>query len=356
MNYLLITAVMLAQHYGSHSGGSGAGDGPARSEWGQNGFVDRDDVSISFDDGTRTFTVAPVATSFEFYDDGIRYDKQAADSVVIADSEGTVVFYYSGTTLSSALNPTLSQVDSYILDECIVGAVYWDATNKTGLTMADMRHGTRMGPSAHVLFHNTYGSQFGSGMALGDFASDQDGSLDAHAQFSVAAGEHYNIDIVHTPSAVASTVGLQVFYIDGLTFRSQTNAGFSVVTTGTGRLAYNNAGALAEVNNNDFVLYHIFTSNLYNPDGTGEAIYFSFMGQAQYATIGAARTGANNEIITLLTLVDRRIPASLPIATVIYQTSNSYSNSVMARIRTNDDGDDWVDWRRVTGLPVPQAQ
>ena len=73
----------------------------------------------------------------------------------------------------------------------------------------------------------------------------------------------------------------------------------------------------------------------------------SIVGQNEYLNVVDARTGAEAEIETIIAnFPDEEI---IPMYTLIYQTANAYSNDVKARVRTTDDGDDYVDWR-TTGL------
>jgi hypothetical protein len=68
------------------------------------------------------------------------------------------------------------------------------------------------------------------------------------------------------------------------------------------------------------------------------------MGQDTYLDRNSARDGAEVEINNLV--VNNLIfPEIKPIATIIYETRASYTNSVNARILSTDTGDDFVDWR-----------
>lgn len=58
------------------------------------GFVDPTDSQISFDDGTRTFTIEPTGDSFVFYAFGNRYEKISAETEQIDDVEGLWYIYY----------------------------------------------------------------------------------------------------------------------------------------------------------------------------------------------------------------------------------------------------------------------
>ncbi len=52
------------------------------SEWLQNGFVDKSNSTISFTNATRTFSIQPTVTSFDYYVQGIKYTS-TGDTVVI---------------------------------------------------------------------------------------------------------------------------------------------------------------------------------------------------------------------------------------------------------------------------------
>jgi len=58
------------------------------------GFVDPTDSQISFDDGTRTFTIEPTEDSFVFYAFGNRYEKTSAETEQIDDVDGLWNIYY----------------------------------------------------------------------------------------------------------------------------------------------------------------------------------------------------------------------------------------------------------------------
>jgi len=84
------------------------------------------------------------------------------------------------------------------------------------------------------------------------------------------------------------------------------------------------------------MLYHIFaTTEMDNP-------MIVIMGQTEYTNAGNARDGALTEIHSLLTN-DLLLPETRPIATIIYQTRDTYTNPVQARIISTDAGDDFID-------------
>jgi len=315
-----------------------------RDEWLANGFTDISETTIAFDDGTRTFTVNRTGDSFQYYVQGILKtvttdDVSGSNTIVITDVEGVHAIYYVGDTLTCTANPTGAQFVAIVEDNALVSVVYWNATNSTGL-LFDERHGYKMSQATHAYLHQTVGLAYGSGLALGDFVIS-DGADNEDAQFSIASGICNDEDLQISLTAVNATTAIPVLYRVDSDWRWTTQTGFKCITsdgTNSTRLAYDNAGTLTEVTDNDFVLVHIFASNYasYTP--------FAVVGQAEYATANLAREGAESEINTLV-LTSLPLKELKPIATVIFQTKDSYANDVNAKIVQTAAGDNYIDWR-----------
>ena len=129
------------------------------------------------------------------------------------------------------------------------------------------------------------------------------------------------------------------------TWNKVLNAGYSVIKTGTGgedRLAYNQytggSWQLTEVSNADFILCHIFATK------EKDKPMIAIVGQNEYSNKNQARTGAESEIRELI-LNDILFPEIRPIATIIFQTRDSYNNTMKARVVSTADDDDYIDWR-----------
>lgn len=318
-----------------------------------NGFPtdQRTGTTLSFVNGTRTFTIAPTGSDFHYYQTGDKYEKTSGQSVVITDVEGGHVIYFDGDTLTSIANPNDGQISDIIRTKCLVSYMYWNATASEYVYLNDERHGISMSPATHTYLHFSRGSQYLSGLALNSILADDTGALDTHAQFGVDSGFYTDEDLLTSASAIGSTTGLPIYYLDGVNadLRKTTETGFSVLTDTTagvgvtGRVVFNEltggAWQLTTVVNNDFVLCHVFAINGIDTEDR----QIAFIGQADYQTVSAARTGAEIEISNLLLQIP--VPEIVPLATVIYQTSTGYANAVKSRIRTTDDGGDYVDWR-----------
>ena len=309
------------------------------------GFPNLTDSVVTFTDGTRTFQIAPTATSFDIYVRGVKYTKSSAQTVVIPDTEGQHFLYFDST---GTLVSTMVEDYDVLLSLGYCGAVYWDAVNAEAIYIGEERHGF-MPWETHKQMHLTRGTQFISGLALGDFTADDTGNTDSHAQFSVSDGEILDEDLVTSPTdgapqELSPIAAIPVYYKDGASalLRRSTTTNFPVKSFPAGRLAWNEftggAWQQTEVGNNNFVLSHIFATNDIN-----EPIV-SIQGEAQYSTLGTARLGATTEINDI-TANGLGFEEFVPIGTVIYQTSTSYSNTPKARVRTTDLGDNYVDFR-----------
>lgn len=323
--------------------------------WLQNGFTSaqRTNTTLSFDDGTLTLSITASSYPFSFYQYGKKYEIDAQDDVTITDTEGLWVVYYDYGVLTALHDPSEAEEEDVIKNKCIVWEGYWDATNNEILSPDgfDERHGVVMSPNTHYYLHTTRGAQYLSGLALNNFSVDQTGNSDAHAQFSVNTGSTLDEDISTTISAIGSTTGLPIYYLDGasVNLRRLVETGFSVLTDvtagigATGRVVYNQftggAWQLTVVTNNSFVLCHVFAVNAVNTSDRVVAV----IGQNEYGNLAAARVGANEEISTIVTQFE--LEELVPIGSIIFQTSNSYANGVRSRVRSTDLGDDYVDWR-----------
>ncbi|MCK9439452.1 hypothetical protein M0Q39_05330, partial [Patescibacteria group bacterium] len=308
------------------------------------GFIDRTSSTISFTNLTRTFTIAPTGSNFIIYQNGISYTK-LTESIIISNTEGIHIIYYDNGILYDGTGLTISQVSNIIRTKAIVCIIYWDVTNQEAIYVGEERHGIQMDGSTHVYLHYTFGLQYLSGLGLGNFVIG-DGSLDTHSQFSIDSGDVADEDIYLPISAIISTTGLPIYYMLSTgQWRKEINTGYSVLKTGIvgeDRLAYNQytggAWQLTEVTNNDFVLCHIFaTTEKDNP-------LIAIVGQDQYINIDDAKDGSESEIRSLI-LNNILFPEIHPIASIIFQTSDSYSNTTKSKIVLTAEGDNYIDWR-----------
>jgi hypothetical protein len=207
-----------------------------------------------------------------------------------------------------------------------------------------------MDGATHFYLHEINGFSYHEGLTAGDIVADGSGNENASATLSLTDGTLFDEDLKYKISDSGQTLSnpaqIPVYYMDGVTgsWRKDTADDYPVKNypTDDQLLAYNSFDSpnyeQSEVGNQNYVLCHIFATN-----DIDEPI-IAIQGQAEYATIIAAREGATVEMLNLDTI---GLPAQefTPLYSIIYQTATAYSNDVQARIRTTDDGDDYIDWR-----------
>jgi hypothetical protein len=305
------------------------------------GFPNRTDSITSFDNSTRTFTIEPVAISFEFYVKGKKYVKSSAQNLTIPDLSGNhyIYFNYDGDLLSTQVAG-----QELFQENALVAIVYWNEETQTQVYFAEERHGLVMDGATHGYLHTVFGARYLSGFALQGFTVDGTGNLDAHAQFESDSGTIRDEDLIIQS---LSQNEIPILYRQGSLWRRKAGDSFPVIYSGTEgytgshlRLPYNalsgSSWSLSEVPNNNFVLVHFFATN----DKASSVI--GIQGINTYTSISNARTGATEEISSLSGLPFAEFVA---IGTVVFETANGYANAVKARVRSIDVGVEYVDFR-----------
>lgn len=308
------------------------------------GYLDADEVSLSFDNGNRRLTVEPSGSSFSFYMNGIGFTKSSPETIDISDDEGLHFIYYDQDGI---LQETTTFTEDILRIYGYTAVIYWDATNSQQIYLGNETHLTIEGLE-HLSRHFTLHTLLQSGGGLGDIVADQNGDDDEDAQFSIQATVIWDEDLKWELSARASTgTNIPVYYRSGADasniWRVDESDVFPFLGDGVGGLAFFNelsggTWSLAEVGNLDFVLAHVFAMN--DPDRP----YAVIMGQEEYTTLGNARDGALTEVKSLI-LNGLPFQEFKFLGTLIGQTGNGYDNTVKTRIRSTGTGDDYVDLR-----------
>ncbi len=305
------------------------------------GFVNTTDSTIVINNN-RTFTIAPVDDEFVFYVQGVKYTKVNTESVTFPDVQGLVWFYYDETGTLRAAN---SITDGIFTQSALVAIANWEADTNTITYFGEERHGITMDGRTHEYLHRTEGTRFVEGHALTDINPDASGNDNDSATLSVESGTIADEDLILAAAGtVSSTQQWYVYYRSGPQgiFKRYGPTDYPVIPGTSGRLAWNEFSGgswiQTDVDNNDFVNAHIWRVN------SATVPYIAVQGQAEYNTLNLAREGALEEINNLV-LTGISVVEFSPLGTIIYQTSNGYSNDVQARIRTNDLGEPYVDWR-----------
>ncbi len=320
-----------------------------------NGFVDgyTANVTITFNDVTRTCEITPVAADYDIYHQGKKITITTAKSVVWSDTSGLKFFYFdSNGDLQHTDTPS---AELFIVQECAVAICYWNATTQQLVTSAPELHGIIMDVETHLYNHVTTGARYGFGFGIDNIIDNGNGDVDAHAQFKVEAGEIWDEDIkLPSPDLIVGD-DWTIFYRTGATgeWNAVKNHPFPVYNgalPSADRAYYNewtgSTWQLTEVPlDGDFVLMHIFATN--DPDQP----LVSIMGQNQYTSVGAARAAAPTEIFQM-ELDGLPTPEYKSLYSIIFQTNDgAYTNQVHSRIRPDDNGNAFQDWRlKDTGI------
>jgi len=298
-------------------------------------------VTVIGIDGSNSVYIEPVGASYDLFINGQRWVKTTKESVAITDVEGDHFVYFD---TDGVLKQTTTFDISLLYTKGYVAVVYWDAVSKEIIYLGDERHGCTMDGKTHANIHLSRGTLYNSGLALADITADGIGTSDTEAQFSYSNGLITDEDITHTIPAQSLPAEVPVFYLSGsANWRKQDATTFPIVNTGSGRVGWNKdtsgTWSVEEAQSGYFVLMHIYATNDING-----AEMIAIMGQAEYSTITAARAGAADEINSI-TKSDMPFAEFHPVATLIFETSNTFTNAPKAIIRTNADGNDWTDWR-----------
>jgi|GEM_PF-2206967 len=306
------------------------------------GFATRTESTTSFSDSgpDRTFTIAPVGASFEFYVRGIKFTKTSAETIQIPNLAGNHFIYYNASGVLST-----TQVGGSVLfkENALLSIVYWNTDTNTHSYFAEERHGLVMDGETHSYLHTVFGAQYLSGLALENFVVNGDGSLATHAQFTADEGTIRDEDLLLTLPAETQ---IPVLFRQGTLWRKKAADSFPVIYSGTagytgvsGRLPYNQlisgSWQLTEVANNAFVLVHLFGTN------DKETPIIAIQGIAEYGNVTAARLAASTEITSLSGLPFAEFVA---LGSVVFETANTYTNTPKARTRSINGGS-YVDFR-----------
>jgi hypothetical protein len=322
------------------------------------GFVNRTTSQLSFNDTTRTFTINPVSEGYVLWLAGGEIYKNTTDTVQIPNT--TDLYYIYFDSADSQLKVTSTFTSDLFLKHAMVSIVYWQVDQQKAIYFADERHGMQMDGATQSHLHLSIGTQYRTGLGLTSMIVNGNGSLSSHAQFGILDGRIADEDIEHTitnnaPQILASLGNFPVFYRLGAAnnwYKTTADnyplllSGDSPSFTGATRPAFNSATlgvwSLAEVTNNKFLLVHILATNNIN-----EPI-IALLGN-QYITKAEVNEAAKIELASLTGLPFAEF---VPIATVIYEARDAYTNAVNARIVSTTEGGDYLDWRISSSLNI----
>lgn len=231
------------------------------------GIVTRTDSTISFNEGTRTFTVAPVSTSWTFYNKGTLYTVSTSKSIQIADTNGARFIRINPNTLNLEDGGAIPD----FTNDVVLAYIYWNATTQKCIILGDERHGSKRDTTWHSNQHLNVGTVWRTGGALGFTLNNASSvALDVGTPLNIA-DEDLLHQITHsaTPSAdyqqiLNTAASLEVLYLSGTSYAS-TTASTTPWVAGTSLARYNQvvagSGSLVDATEGSYITYWLLATN-----------------------------------------------------------------------------------------------
>lgn len=232
------------------------------------GFIDRTSSSISFNEGTRTFSLSPIGTLNVYYR-GIAHNISSTVSLTISNVSGGRYIIYN--TVSGQLEETAINSHPSILNDLLVAYIWWDASNQKAIVFGDERHSSNRDTQWHQSQHLDVGAIWRSGgnatYTLNDSSSAGIG-ISAPLSF---ADEDLVHTIIHsaTPTnpyeqTLDTLASLPAVYLNGSSY-VETSPSTLPWRYGANRAYYNQitngSGSLVECSTNSYMVYWIIATN-----------------------------------------------------------------------------------------------
>lgn len=252
--------------------------------------LDPDHMGVpSYNTTTRTFTLTPDNTYFEFWAGREKFTKTTAQSVIWDDTTATYYFYFDTDGVlqfvdATALSATVFQTSA------ICGMVYWNAVESAAFIQAvDEQHGIDMRPSTHLRLHLCDGAKWAApGGNVTGLVDESDTYTGISNQLS------FDEDIPMMTLASTTHPFIYKEGADGAWVESATPNN-SVGHDGGGNTYYNqNTGSTwqltAAPSSGDYVIYYfLWTHDANNP-------IKKIVGQQYYASRNDARDAIEKEV------------------------------------------------------------
>lgn len=312
------------------------------------GFVNITDSQISFDNGTRTFTIEPKspATSFDIYHKGTKITKTGTITKTITDTDGIWFIYFDSNGDIQA-----SQTTWDFAEIVPIATVYWNATLDVGF-LGEERHGITMDSATHSYLHRTVGARYESGLSLSGYTLDTDS--DSAVTFGISDGFISDEDLRHNikhasiptnpfEQVLSDPAELPVYYRDGSSgvWRRDTATDYAFKNTASGRINYNeftgSTWQQTQITDNYFVAYWVFASN--DPNYP----IISIQGQRQDASLIDAQNNNKYENLSFGGLPFQELKL---LYRIILNSKDTYLGTTKSKIS------DIQDLRSVSNLPA----
>lgn len=250
--------------------------------------------SLSYNESTRTISLAPTSLNYNVFVQGIKYTKTTQTLSHSATAGGYFFYFNNVGTLVVSTTPW------NLLKDAPVAYVFWDGTK--GIPF-DERHHSGRDIWWHRNQHATEGTKQTGGFLLAGYTVTSGGATDAQNTWSIPTGRLEDEDIIIDTQAIPDNGPYTGLYRDAggawLISRSNTVPFFHTANT----LQYNQLGVgLTVLAEDQFVNYYLFgltalpsTAVSPPPPNTEQVVFIP--GQAVFATQLLATT----ESVTSLT-------------------------------------------------------
>lgn len=306
------------------------------------GFVNRTDSILSFDDSSRTFTIQPAVSggSYSIYVEGTKIVKNTTETVVLGS--GTALNYIHFDTIPPYTLHT--KTTGFDFDNDVpIAFIHWNSDINQSTFFGEERHGIRMDSVTHKWIHNTFGIQYINGLSIGGYTLLGDGSSNTHAQIDISDGILYQEDIIID---IANDNGINsanefvqelnpiayipTYYHSGSTGQwvRDIATAFPVKYNGT-RAQYNllSGGTWTTPNvTNDrfFAMWIVATNDINDP-------ILAIVGQREDSSLNAAESNNNWSDINLTNIPTQEIR---PLYRLIFKTNSTYTNTPKSSLQS----------------------
>ena len=300
------------------------------------GFVNRIDSSISFNDSTRTFTIQPTGSSYDVYIEGIKVTKTGIETVVIDSGTALNYIHFDTDTYQLQTKTSFFNFDT----DVPIAFIHWNSGIGQSTFFGEERHGIRMDSVTHKWIHNTFGMQYIDGLSIGNYVLLGDGSSNSHAQISVSDGTLYQEDIiinitdgdnnVEFTQQLSPTGYFPVYYHSGITGQWVRDSGtpYPVKYNATRALYNSYSGGTWSVinvpNNRYFAMWLVATNDINDP-------ILSIMGQREDSSLGSAENNNNWTDIDLTNIPTNELR---PLYRLIFLTNNTFTNTPKSSLQS----------------------
>ena len=318
------------------------------------GFVNRSDSTISFDDSSRIFTIAPTGVSYSIYNNGVKVVKSSSESVTLPDTTALYYIHFDKSDNSLSYKTTAYN----FITDIPIAHIYYNADDNKAVYFGEERHGIVMDSATHKYLHTVFGTQYINGLSISNYITSGDGSLDSDATIAIGDGliydEDIDVNITHsdTPSnpfeqVLYPVAVIPVYYKVGSSgvWTDSTATNFPVKVDTTIQYNLNSAGTWS-ASNSDAPNNNRFIASWICATSQEHAPIIAIMGQRIDSSLEQATSNNSWGDLNLngLPVVELR-----PLYRLIYDTKSSFANGAKGFLVNVLDIRSHID--TITGLP-----